>query len=60
MKTFLIEKKEKYNEKHEKRKTRGGATPLGRNSKVLGGIVWEKLLSYYGTKALRGNINVAM
>ena len=58
MKTFLIEKKEKYNEKHEKRETRGGTTPLGRNSKVLGGIVWEKLLSYYGTKALRGNINV--
>ena len=33
-------------------------TPPGRNSKVLGGIVWEKLLSYYGTKALKGNINV--
>ena len=34
----------------------GGATPPGRYSKVLGGIVWKKLLSYYGSKALRSNI----
>ena len=40
-------------------KSRGGATLLAAHSAVFGGTVWEKLLRYYGTKALRSNCRVS-
>ena len=38
----------------------GGATLLTARSACFGGAVWEKLLRYYGTKALRSKYCVPL
>ena len=55
---MIIKKKEKSNGKQRIFAKRGGASPLSRQDKGSGGIVWKKLLRYYGTKALRSNSRV--